>query len=151
MASCAKRGKHFGDDFERLLAHQAAVSGMLLVVHGLQARYVGRGRIVGVKSDLDMRLHYQGRTAIFDAKSRGGKTLALSGLDIRQRQLAQRYASAPGLISGFLVQYRGVADQPVVFHPADTITRLGCRGSLSPGDGVLLGSSRHFALSLMFA
>lgn len=150
MASCVKRGKHYGDEFERLIAHQAAVDGMLLVVHGLQARYVGRGRIVGVKSDLDMRLHYQGRTAIFDAKTRAGTTMPLSALDARQRALAARYASEAGLVSGFLVQYRGIADQPVVLHTAEAVARLGTRGSLTPACGRVLGTSRRFALALLF-
>lgn len=150
MVSCVKRGKHYGDDFERLIAHQASVSGMLLVVHGLQARYVGRGRIVGVKSDLDMRLHFQGRTAVFDAKTRAGATLPLSSLDLRQRSLASRYALEAGLISGFLVQYRGIADQPIAFHAADAVARLGPRGSLTPASGRILGTSRAFALGLIF-
>lgn len=150
MAVCAKRGKHYGDDFERLIAHQAAVDGMLLVVHGLQARYVGNRRIIGVKSDLDMRLHYQGRTAIFDAKSRAGGTLPLSGLDPRQRALASRYASEAGLVSGFLCEHR-IASQPmVVFYPADAVARLGHRGSLCPDDGRILGTRRRFALGLLF-
>lgn len=148
MGSYAKHGKHFGDAFERLIAHQAAVSGMLLVVHGLQARYIGRGKLIGVKSDLDMRLHFQGRTAIFDAKSRAGATLPLSSLDERQRALASRYW-ASGLVSGFICEHRAL-DQ-VVFYRADAVTRIGERGSLCAQDGVLLGSSRCFALALVFA
>lgn len=148
MVSCVKRGKHYGDEFERLIAHQAAVSGMLLVVHGLQARYVGRGRIVGVKSDLDMRLHFQGRTAVFDAKTRAGATLPLSGLDVRQRALANKYASEAGLLSGFLVQYR-VTDQ-LCWHSAQSVVAVGARGSLTPASGRILGTSRAFALGLIF-
>ena len=149
MAICSKRGKHFGDDFERLIARQAAVDGMFLVVHGLQARYIGSKRIIGIKSDLDMRLHYQGRTAIFDAKSRAGGTLPLSSLDPRQRALASRYASEAGLVSGFLCEHR-VASQLVVFYPADAIARVGHRGSLCPDDGRVLGTRRRFALGLLF-
>lgn len=147
MVSCTKRGKHYGDDFERLIAHQAAVDGMLLVVHGLQARYIGPKRIVGVKSDLDMRLHYQGRTVVFDAKSRAGATVPLSGLDPRQRALATRY-TLHGLRAGFLAELRKTDE--VVFFDAQAIARVGERGSLSAKDGLLLGSTRRFALALMF-
>lgn len=147
MASSTRRGKHYGNDFERLVALQAAVHGMLLVEHGVKVRYVG-SKFIPLKSDLDYRLMYQGRCAFFDAKSRQGSTLPLSSLSVNQRALVAQYTQH-GFVAGFLAELRAL-DCVVFFSHADVL-RVGDRGSLGPGDGKVLGASKRFALSLLLS
>lgn len=142
-----KCGKHFGNDFERLIAYQARMSGLLLVEHGVKVRYAGR-RIIPMKSDLDYRLMFQGRCVFFDAKSRQGSTLPLSSLSVPQRALVAQY-TAYGFKAGFLAHFR--ATNEIVFFSHEAVCGLGGRGSLSAKDGSVLGTGNSFALRLLLA
>lgn len=127
----------------------ARLMGFLPRKIGLSARYIGPGRLLPVKSELDWQLvHSSFPVAFVDTKTFSGDRFAYSQIDEAQLKLANLFNDW-GSPAGFIVWLR--ATNKVVFYSGRAITRKGEGNSFGSDDGVILGDMPNFRLSGIYS
>lgn len=144
-----KTGKMWGRQFEQMLAHHAAISGLMLRAHGVTLRYLPGGKSIAIKSDLDFKLADRaGNIAFVDAKTVAEPHFTYSFLTPHQLETAKLYESY-SLKAGFVVWLRGA--QRVVFYSAQVIATKGKGARFGVTDGLDLGPEGFFSLARILA
>lgn len=137
-----------GLQFETLLMHRAAASGMLAIKQDLTFRYLAGGKIQPRKSELDFSLLTRcGRVAYVDAKAFGGDSFYKSALDKDQVARARMY-NTWNVPAGFVVLLEGLSE--VFFFTGADVAFCGERRKMRAEHGVRLGTESGFFLDRIF-
>lgn len=136
--------KERGAFFEGVFKKRAQSNGFYCEKHELSCKYIGGGRLLRVKGELDYKLITQtGQVGYFDCKSYLGDSFSFSVIDENQlkKSTNYNYYSVP---SGFVVWFR--LTNQVVFIKGRTIAEKGPSCSFRAEDGLVLGSIESFDL-----
>lgn len=145
------KNRAFGDGFEKILEARARSNGLLALKNELSARWVGKGRVQAIKSDLDYRIIQRGKpfsaVAYVDAKTFDNAYVDFSWLKEHQVDQARIYWEW-GLPTGFICWLRKL--DIVVFYSYPTIVAGGPGTRFHPRDGISLGTIAEFDLRAIF-
>jgi penicillin-binding protein-related factor A (putative recombinase) len=142
-------GREIGDFFEKAVEKWARYCGLLPKKHNLSAKYIGKGRVKVVKSQLDFHFCSQsGQVGFFDCKTYEGDSFAYSQIDPKQLEQAVLY-NEWRVPAGFLIWFR--KHNIVVFFSGQQINIKGPRSSFVPAEGLKLGSIERLDLKLLFS
>ena len=134
--------------FENFFQRQARIQGFLCLKNELSARYIGKGRLIAIKSDLDFRLIRQGKVGYFDCKSFSTEKFTYSDLNKDQIDRALRY-NEHDVPAGFIVYFLDL--KLVRYFSGAYIDKKGPRTSFSHMEGQNLGSIFNLNLRHLLA
>lgn len=138
-----------GRIFEDLFEGQGQRAGILVIKNHLTARFLPRGRVKVVKSELDWKIvSPEGRVAFIDTKSWGRERIGFNEFDEAQMKRAVLY-NEWNVPAGFVCWWR--TQNIITFLAGQDIAWRGPGNSFAPEDGVYLGRFENFALEPIFA
>ena len=129
-----RHGQGFEESFVKLARQQSV--GVTEIKQGCRPLRRVRGAIFQallLKSPFDLCLHFDGRTAFIDLKTRETKSLCYSSID--QEQVRSLRVAAQGGIAGYVVRL----PEGIVFFPIDLLESVKPGSSLSLEHGWILG------------
>lgn len=133
-----------GAAFEKAFSFTAARQGLFCVRNGQECRFLGNGRVLPVKSNLDWMLAFpDGRVVFVDTKSFRGCHFTYSQLSQAQLRRARRYEQF-SILAGFVVHLR--QSRHVVWFSVAHVDKKGPRSAFGHADGTLLGTFTSFDL-----
>lgn len=137
-----------GRDLEFIFQKMALMQGLFARKIPLSCRAIGDGRYLPIESELDWQLinRKSGRVAFIDTKSFQGDRYLRSFFKEHQVKLAFDYNEC-GIISGFCIWFR--KPDKVAFFTGQQVFSLSV-GSLTPEDGLILGTGFDFELQKLF-
>lgn len=138
------RNRVEGNIFEDLFKGQAQRDGLLVLKNWYSCRFIGRGKVLVIKGQLDFTLSNQeGKVGFFDCKSYANDYFVYSDLDEDQVKRSILYNDY-NIPSGFIVWFRPTKN--VYFFSGRMIALGGPRNRFTPDQGRLLGRFENFDL-----
>lgn len=136
-----------GLQFENILQIHARQQGIHVEKMPLGARRIGREKLIQIKTNYDFCLIHNGVCVFIDAKSYDSDRFAYSSITPHQVHALTRLMRA-GVQSGYVVWHR--PSNCVVFYDALKLDLLQPGQSISPLNGVYLGTFENIALGTLF-
>lgn len=137
-----------GKQFEQIFQKIAKMRGYFARKMQLSAKYIGPGKLMAVKGELDFQLiHPDHGIAFLDCKTFMTDSFSFSQLSEHQVNLAMTL-NRWNQRAGFLVHFR--QGNLISFYNGYTIVAKGSRSSFKAEDGIILGTFPDMALERIY-
>lgn len=139
-----KLAKAQGQRFEILFKNITSAQGFKCIQIPMGAKMISAQRMIRVATPFDFVLFYDHYTFCIDTKTTSANRFAYSSLKPHQVKELSECGKFFNVLAGYVVNFFEL--NKVVFYSANQLSELKTKSSLTPEDGIMLGTTMNFNL-----